>query len=118
MMRDKNRYLPTFLHWFSWTISLTASSFFLVDMIREGIPDLMSGKDVGIKYILLILLLAIAGCLVSLFKQKVGAIMMLAGGVLLIAILYLQVGIAGFGMMVVYGLSYIFPALVLILLKK
>ena len=117
-MSHKNSSLPTFLHWFSWTISVASSAFFLVFMIGEGIPDMLAGKDKGLKYILSFLLLAIVGCLLSFFKRKAGASMMLAGGAMLVVVLYLQGGMSNFGMMVVYGLPFIFPGSIFLLTKK
>ena len=97
---------------------MVASVFFLVFIVKEGIPDLLAGKGKELMYFLPFLLLAIAGCLLSIFKRKAGAVMMLAGGVVMVVLLYMQGGMAQFGMMVVYGLPYIFPGAIFLLIKE
>ena len=43
-MSESKESLSVFLHWFSWTISLVASIFFISHLVTEGIPDLLKGK--------------------------------------------------------------------------
>jgi len=117
-MDDKKRILPTFLHWFSWAMAVGASLFFLIFLIGEGIPDVLRGKAKDLIYFLPFLIIAITGCTLSFFKQKPGAILMLVGGIGIVITLYLQGGIAQFGIMVVYGLPYIFPGSILLLIKE
>jgi hypothetical protein len=116
-MNDKTSSLPTFLHWFSWTISVIASVFFLVDTIKGGVPYLLVGKEKYAIVFLSFLFVAIAGCLLTFFKRKAGGIMMLLGGLILVIILYLLGGSAQFGMMVIYGLPYIFSGAVFLAVK-
>lgn len=117
-MEDNTRTLPTFLHWFSWALAGVASLFFLVFLIGEGIPDIVRGAAKDLVFFLPFLVIAIAGCIISFFKQKFGAILMLIGGIGIDIILYLQGGSAQFGIMVVYGLPYIFPGGVFLFIKK
>jgi hypothetical protein len=117
-MGDKTSTLPTFLHWFSWTLSGAASLFFLFFLIGEGIPDILRGAAKELLFFLPFLLMAIAGCFISFFKQKFGAILMLIGGIGTASVLYFQGGSANFGVMVVYGLPYIFPGGVFLFVKR
>ena len=117
-MSESKESLSVFLHWFSWAISLLASVFFLIYLVTEDIPNLVKGNAKEIIPYLPFLILAILGCFLSLVKRKPGAIMMIVGGIAIVVILYIQGGSAKFGEMVVYGLPYIFPGIILLLFKK
>jgi hypothetical protein len=117
-MEDNTRALPTFLHWFSWALAGTASLLFIIFLIGEGIPDILKGTHKDLIFLLPFLMMAITGCIISFFKQKLGAVLMVIGGVGMIVITYLQGGSAQFGMMVVYGFPYIFPGGVLLYLRE
>lgn len=117
-MSESKENLSVFLHWFAWAISLIASLLFIIFLAGEGIPDLLKGKARELIPYLPFLLVAIAGSILSLFKRKPGAIMMIAGGVIIDIIIYLHGGSAMFGIMVVYGVPYIFPGLLLLLVRK
>jgi hypothetical protein len=107
-----------FFVWFSMTISVVASVLILISLFTQGIQDIVQGKDKEFAQYLPFLLLAIAGSVLSFFKRKPGATMMIIGGVAVEIVLYIQSGMANFGMMVVYGVPYIFPGIVLLLVKK
>jgi len=117
-MSDSKTGFSVFFLWFAWAISVIASLLFLIDLISEGIPDVMKGKSVFSITYLPFLIIAMAGCFLSFFKQKPGAIMMIVGGVAIDVVWYLHGGQANFGMMVVFGLPYIFPGILLLLVKK
>lgn len=117
-MSESNSGFSVFFLWFAWAISVIASALFVVYLVGEGIPDLMHGKAKELIPFLPFLILAIVGCLVSFFRQKAGAIMMIVGGVAIEVVLYIQNGQANFGMMMVYGLPYILPGILFLLVKK
>lgn len=117
-MSESKENLSVFLHWFAWTISLVASMFFISYLVTEGVPDLLKGKAKDLLPYLPFLVLAILGTIISLFKRKPGAVMMIIGGLAIDVILYFHGGRARFGEMVVYAVPYIFPGLVLILVRK
>jgi hypothetical protein len=116
-MSESKESLSVFLHWFAWAISIVASLFFIFFLVTEGIPDVVKGKDPKLVPYLPFLVAAIIGCFLSLFKRKPGAITMIIAGLAIDVVLYLQGGRASFGIMVVYGLPYIFPG-ILLLVKK
>jgi hypothetical protein len=111
----KKNNLPTFLHWFSWTISLVASIFFLSSMLEGGTHNLLTGK---IEVLQVISMLAIAGCFLSFFKYKAGGLMMLTGGIAMIVVVAMQHGMSEFRTMVAYGLPYIFSGIVFLFVRK
>lgn len=117
-MSESNNSFFVFFHWFAWAISVLASILFVVYLVGEGIPDISHGKAKELIPVLPFLIIAIAGCLVSFFRQKAGGIMMLIGGVAIEVVLYIQHGQANFGMMMVYGLPYILPGILFLLVKK
>jgi len=117
-MSESKGSLSLFIIWFSMAISVIASVLFLIFLVGEGIPDMLRGKAKELVAFLPFLLLAMAGCGLSFFKPKPGAIMMIVGAVAIDVVLYLQAGRAQFGIMVVYGLPYIFPGLALLFYKK
>jgi hypothetical protein len=110
--------LSTFTHWFAWTLSVIASTFFIYYLIGDTIPDLIKGKNINELFFLPFLLMAIIGSFLSFFRLKAGAILMLIGGIGMVVNLYLKSGMNDFGMMVVYGLPYILPAFLFIVVRK
>ena len=117
-MSESNNSFSVFFLWFAWAISTIASVLFTIYLVNEGIPDVMHGKAKEFVPYLPFLIIAIVGCAVSFFKQKAGGIMMLIGGVAIEVVLYIQQGSANFGMMMVYGLPYILPGILFLLVKK
>jgi hypothetical protein len=111
----KKNNLPTFLHWFSWTISLIASIFFLSSFYEDGISILSHGK---IDWVQVISVIAITGCFLSFFRYKAGGLLMLSGGIAMIVVIAVQLGMQEFRMMVAYGLPYIFSGIVFLLVRK
>jgi hypothetical protein len=117
-MSDSRPNMSVFFHWFAWTMSVTASVFFLIFLVGEGFSDIVRGKAKELIPYLPFLLLSISGCALSFFKRKAGAILMIVGGVAIDVILYFQGGQANFRVMVLYGLPYIFPGILLLLFRK
>jgi hypothetical protein len=110
--------LPTFIHWFSWTISLLASVFFVIFLLNEGIPDIMKGKGKELIAFVPWLILAIIGCGLSFFRIRPGAIAMITGGIAMVIVIAVQSGMRDFGIMVVYGTPYILPGLFFLLVRN
>lgn len=107
--------LPTFIHWFSLTISSVASLFFLFFLVTEDIPGIISG-DSSFVFVALFMVIAIIGSVLSFFKQKPGSLAMMAGGIGMVAATAVQHGMAEFGIMFIYTVSYIFSGLFLFLM--
>jgi hypothetical protein len=87
-------------------------------LLGEDIPALIKNPNADALYFLPWLGLAIIGSIISFFRRKPGAIIMLVGGVAMVFVLYLQEGLADFPMMVVYGLPYILSSFLLLVVKK
>jgi len=117
-MKKVENNLPTFIHWFSWTISLVASVVMLIFLVREGIPSILEGKGQELTVLLPGLIIAIIGCFVSLFRMKFGAIAMLVGGIAMVVVIAFQSGMRDFGLMVVYGVPYVIPGLFFLLVRN
>jgi hypothetical protein len=117
-MKEVKNNLPTFIHWFSWTISVVASVFFIIILVEDDIPAILGGKGQELITHIPWLILAITGCFVSFFRIKPGAILMLAGGTAMVIVIAIQSGMAAFGMMVVYGIPYILPGLFFLLVRN
>jgi hypothetical protein len=110
--------LSTFSHWFAWTMSVIASIFFGIYMIGEDIPNYISGSDPTLLWFILALLVAITGTALSVWNRINGGLTMLAGGVGLVFYFYFTAGWSDSGLMVAYGLPYILPAFLLLMVKK
>ena len=67
------------------TVGLLVCGFFLLFIIGEGIPDIIKGEGAELIPFLPFILLPIAGYFVTWFKEWQGAIIMLAGGIILMA---------------------------------
>ena len=97
----------TFFHWFAWTISLTASLFFIVFDVRDDVLTIVKDHNLSVIPFLTALIVAIIGSIYSIFKQVPGGIMMFIGGIGLVSSFALQGGLHEFGLMVAYALPYI-----------
>lgn len=117
-MSESKASFSIFFHWFAWTMSGLASIFLIFFLIGEGIPDILKGKSKELIPYLPFLIMAISGCILSFFKRKQGALLMIAGALAIDLILFLQGGKFNVRLMLVYGLPYIFPGLLLLLYKR
>jgi hypothetical protein len=117
-MRILGDNLSTFTHWFGWTVALIASCFFIAFDFAEWVPLAMKGQSLTYGWFYGALLIAVAGMVLSFLKRTPGGLMMLAGGLGMVAFFYLQDGWKESNMMIVYGLPFILPAFLLLLVKK
>jgi hypothetical protein len=110
-------YFFAFNLWFSYTISLVASIFFIIFDLPDRFKDVQAGAEAFYYLFFIGLLVAIAGAFLSLFKQKAGAIFMLIGGIAMVCWHILQtppmVTVA-----IVYGFPYLVPGFFLLLPKR
>ena len=117
-MSDSKSGFGVFFHYFAWTMSGLASVFLIFFLVGEGIPDILKGKSKELLPYLPFLIMAIGGCVLSFFKRKPGALLMIAGALAIDLILFLQGGKSNVRMMLVYAIPYAFPGLLLLLYKK
>ena len=110
--------LSTFMHWFAWAISIGASVLFMIYVFGEEIPRIVVGRNSSLLFFLPWLFIAVIGCIVSFFKQTIGALMMLAGGIGMAVTLYLHGGSSQARMMIVYSGPYILAAFLIIAMRK
>jgi hypothetical protein len=108
--------LSTFMDWFAWTISLGASVLFMIHVCGGDMPEL-AGKNMLLLF-LPWLFIAVVGCLLSLFKQTIGASMMLLGGLGMGVTLYLHGGSSQARMMIIYSGPYILAAFLMLIMRK
>lgn len=98
-------------------IGAIASMFYIFFLTGEGVGDLLEGKTGAIPIIIMILF-TVSGYIVSWFKVRKGAIMMIAGA--LITGLYLLIaGSKGNLLMaLVFSLPFLIPGIMMMYLKK
>ncbi|MBS1513353.1 MAG: hypothetical protein JST86_21125 [Bacteroidetes bacterium] len=72
------------------SVGLIVCGFFLLFIIGEGIPDLFNKKSNELYWFLPMVLLPIAGYVVTWKKEKTGAMMMIAGSILLLVYLLIK----------------------------
>jgi hypothetical protein len=112
--------LSTFSHWFAWTMALLASVFFGIYLFSEDIPKLISSNNTesGFIWFVVFILIAMAGTIFSLWNRLYGGIAMLAGGIGIVMYFYFLSGWLDSNLMFVYGLPYILPGILLLIVKK
>jgi hypothetical protein len=117
-MDAKKDGFSTFFNWFAWAISLGASAFFITYDVIPSFPGILSGTEKEMLIFMPLLLIAIAGCITSLFKPKVGTLMMLVGAIGMSVDLYIRGGPKMAGMMIVYSGPYLLAALIIAIMRK
>lgn len=111
--------IVNFFHLLAWTLSILASVFFFVFIIGEGaIQDMLAGKAKELAAFLPWLLLAMGGCILSIFRKAPGGLLMLIGGIAMVINFYVRTGWVEVGMMIIYGLPYIIAGLVFSIIRK
>ena len=108
----------TFFHWFAWTISLSASLFFIVFDVRDSFLSIIADHNTVLIPFLLSLLVAIIGSIYSIFRLIHGGALMLLGGSGIVVYFAFHGGLKEFGMMVAYGLPYIIPGVFFLFIRK
>ena len=98
------------------TVGLLVCGFFLLFIIGEGIPDIMKGDGEELIPFLPFILLPIAGYFITWFKEWQGAIIMLAGGIILMVWFFAKAEIKT---ACIYGIPFIVSgSLFLLHIKK
>lgn len=99
------------------TIGALASLFFVFFLVGEGVGDLLDGKAGAIPIIIMILL-TVSGYVLSWFRVRKGAALMIAGA-LLMGIYLLIIGAKGNVLMALsFSLPFLLPGVMLLLLKR
>jgi hypothetical protein len=110
--------LSTFTDWFAWTMALLASVFFGVFLFEKDIPELILNKSPELLWFVLLVLLSMTGTIVSLWRRIPGGILLLAGGTGLILYFYFLSEWKDIPLMIVFGLPYILPGFLFLLVKN
>ena len=79
----KNHYNKTYLV-LAQSIGLMVCLFFIFFIIGAELPDIMKGKGDDFLKTLPLILLPIAGYFIAWFKEKIGAMILVAGGIFLL----------------------------------
>lgn len=98
-------------------IGLLSSLFFLLFLVGEGVGDFLDGKT-GAVPILIMMLFAVLGFVISWFKVRIGAVMMIIGALIMGAYL-LAVGESGNLLMALaFSVPFLVPGIMMMCLKK
>lgn len=102
--------------WLGRIIGLAASALFLVFLIGEGMPEVAAqGIPAELVPFIPLLLLAIAGCIVALFRAREGGVMQLASGGAMAAYHLLHGGMDDLGVALVFGAPFVVAGTIAIL---
>jgi hypothetical protein len=99
------------LHYLALILGFQASAFFLFFLISDGVADLFEGKYSVIP-ILIMMIFTVIGYIWALSKPKLGSVIMISGGVVMVVYLLFLGGIVGIKMALIYGLPFIIPGLI------
>ena len=86
------------------TVGLLVCGFFLLFIVGEGMPDIIKGNGAELIPFLPFVLLPIAGYIITWFKERQGAAVMVIGAILLLVYCVVKVDIKA-------GLIYCMPFL-------
>lgn len=99
------------LHYIALILGFQASAFFIFFLISDGVADLFSGKFSVIP-ILIMMIFTVIGYIWAISKPKLGSVIMISGGVVMVLYLIMLGGIVGIKMAMIYGLPFIIPGLI------
>lgn len=99
------------LHYIALILGFQASAFFLFFLISDGVGDLIDGKYSVIP-ILIMMIFTVIGYIWALSKPKLGSLIMISGGVVMVLYLIFLGGVVGIKMALIYGLPFIIPGLI------
>jgi len=91
-------------------LGFTASLFFTLFLITEGILSLFQGKF-NVIPILLLMMISVLGFVWTFMNPDKGSITMIAGGIGMSIYLIIIGGFAEIGMALIFGLSFFIPGL-------
>jgi hypothetical protein len=104
----------TFNVWFSYSIALVASAFFGIFLVIDGPASFVPPTALYPAAFFVALFLAVVGSVWMLFNKKVGAWILVSGGLSLLVWHLVQKPMQ-LNMAVVYGFPYIIPGIFLLL---
>lgn len=105
------------MRWTARVLGFIPSFFFSLFLAGEGVPDLMKGKTDVIP-IMLMVIFSVAGYIISWWKLRIGAVMMIFGG-LVMGIYLLVLGGVGMGRIVAsFSIPFIIPGCIFFLMKN
>lgn len=98
------------------TAGVVACLFFLLLLAGSGMPDSLRGSSEGMLLLLPLVLLPVAGFVLTWFKEWPGAVLVAAGGLALLAYFFIKGDVT---MALVYGIPFLITgALFMLHLKK
>jgi hypothetical protein len=101
------------LKWFGHIIGGLASAFFIVFFFGEGIPGLINnGIATELLLFMVLLFIAIAGWVVSLFEARIGGILQIIGGCAMSIYHLANGGLKDLDMAIVFGMPFILCGLI------
>lgn len=105
------------MRWTSRVLGFIPSFFFILFLTGEGVPDLLAGKTDVIP-IMIMILFTVAGYIISWWKLRIGAVIMILGG-LVMGIYLLILGGDGIGRIAAsFSLPFIIPGCIFFLMKN
>ena len=114
---NRTRILST-IKWVGRIIGFSASIFFLMFFIGEGVPDITKGIAADLVFFLFFITIAIAGYIIAIFKEKLGGVMEIIGGVFMSIFHLLNGGLQDLNMAIIYGAPFILSGLISIITRK
>lgn len=109
--------LHSSLQYSAMAIGSLASLFFVLFLVGEGVGDLLDGKTGAIPIIIMILF-TVAGFVVSWFRTRRGAVIMITGA-LVMGVYLLIIGDKGNVLMsLAFSLPFLVPGIMLMYLKR
>jgi len=107
------------LKWLGRLIGLAASALFLAFFIGEGVPEITeSGIPAELRLFIPLLLAAIAGCVVALFRAGAGGVMQIIGGGAMGIYHLVAGGLNDLDVAVVFGVPYILAGAIAIVSSR
>jgi len=93
-------------------LGMLSSAFFLVFLIGEGLVDLIDGKT-GVIPIMVLILFTVGGYILSFFKRRTGAIIMIGGAIAMSLYLLFSGGISEYKMALIFAFPFLIPGILL-----
>jgi hypothetical protein len=105
------------MRWTARSLGFIPSFFFVLFLTGEGVPDLLEGKT-NVIPIMIMVLFSVAGYILSWWKLRVGAVIMIFGGFIM-GIYLLILGGEGIGRIAgSFSLPFIIPGCLFFLMKN
>ena len=107
------------LKWFGHIIGGLASAFFIIFFFGEGVPGLINnGVAAEMLLFMVLLFIAIAGWVVSIFTAKIGGILQIIGGSAMSIFHLANGGLKDINMAIVFGMPFILCGLISIIYHR